>query len=143
MKYLRIIHSAFAAKKKIVLTQPQVISGLGGIGKTQTRFEYAYRYSEGYRYIFWTRADTNELLVSDFGNIASLLDLPVKDDKNQDLSVSSVKYWLQTHNDWLLILDNADDLETARNFLPTRLQGHDSADVPRTSYRSRYPRYRG
>ncbi len=38
---------------------PQGISGLGGIGKTQTALEYAYRYREEYQATFWVRAGTH------------------------------------------------------------------------------------
>ena len=108
--------------KKASLTQ--VISGLGGIGKTQTALEYAYRHQDDYRYIFWIKADTHELLTSDFVAMASLLNLPVKDDKDQNLAVAAVKTWLQNNTGWLLIFDNADNLETAYKFLPQSSQGH-------------------
>jgi MinD superfamily P-loop ATPase len=83
------LRASLLKSKKASLTQTQVISGLGGIGKTQTALEYAYRHREDYRYIFWVRADTHELLTSDFAAMASALDLPVKDDKDQNLAVNA------------------------------------------------------
>ena len=41
-----------------------------------------------------------------------------------DRIVQAVKNWLEEHTHWLLILDNADDLELACSFLPTKAQGH-------------------
>src|SRR5262249_14672599 len=38
--------------------------------------------------------------------------------------INAVKMWLQTHDSWLLILDNADDLAMVREFVPTILGGH-------------------
>jgi hypothetical protein len=35
-----------------------------------------------------------------------------------------VKDWLKTSQDWLLLLDNADDLNLVQTFLPTRFAGH-------------------
>jgi len=59
----------------------QAISGLGGIGKTQTAIEYAYRHRDQYRPVLWSGADSRDALVSGFGAIASLLDLPEKDER--------------------------------------------------------------
>ncbi len=114
------LHVAFTSKVML----PQVISGLGGIGKTQTALEYAYRYQQDYRYIFWVRADTPDLLNSDFIIIAGLLELATKDIQDQTLTIAAVKHWLQTHTGWLLVLDNADDSQAVLNFLPAKLQGH-------------------
>src|SRR6266702_5493899 len=47
-------------------TQPLAISGLGGIGKTQTTTEYAYRFRERYRQVLWAKADTRENLIQDY-----------------------------------------------------------------------------
>jgi hypothetical protein len=38
--------------------------------------------------------------------------------------VEAVKGWLSTHEHWLLILDNADDLALAADFLPQADTGH-------------------
>lgn len=36
----------------------EVISGLGGIGKTQTAVEYAYRYRDQYQAVLWLNAES-------------------------------------------------------------------------------------
>jgi hypothetical protein len=38
--------------------------------------------------------------------------------------IQAVKMWLQNHRNWLLILDNADELDILSAFLPPRLGGH-------------------
>ena len=38
--------------------------------------------------------------------------------------LAAVKAWLQTHEHWLLILDNADDLDLVSSFLPLTAGGH-------------------
>jgi hypothetical protein len=100
------------------------LSGLGGVGKTQTVVEYAHRHLAEYNHTFFTVADSRESLVSGYVTILSLLELPEADAQDQMLAVESVKRWLSSHEDWLLILDNADNLGMARAFLPSGKKGH-------------------
>ncbi|MFL5587150.1 MAG: tetratricopeptide repeat protein, partial [Ktedonobacteraceae bacterium] len=116
------LHNALSKDKTAALTQ--AISGLGGIGKTQTAIEYAYRHRDNYQYIFWVRSETREQLISDFIAIADLLNLSEKDAKDQGIIVDAVKKWLGANTGWLLILDNADDLAMAKDFLPSLSKGH-------------------
>ncbi len=104
--------------------QPQAISGLGGIGKTQTAIEYAYRSRSKYQAVLWARADTRENLVQKYVDIALLLGLPEQRQQDQTRIVEAVKRWLREHRGWLLILDNADDLGMVRDFLPGTDTGH-------------------
>ncbi|MFH7029679.1 MAG: FxSxx-COOH system tetratricopeptide repeat protein [Heteroscytonema crispum UTEX LB 1556] len=99
-------------------------SGLGGIGKTQTAIEYAYRYRNEYQRLLWVRAASQLELVSDFVEVARLLKLPVSQEKDESLVVAVVKQWLETHNGWLLILDNVDEIPMLQEFLPGAHQGN-------------------
>ncbi|MGJ3252362.1 MAG: tetratricopeptide repeat protein [Elainellaceae cyanobacterium] len=106
------------------LSQPAAISGLGGIGKTQTAIEYAYRYRDAYSAVFWVRAESEDRLISGFMGIAELLKLPGRDQQDQQIVVAAAKHWLNEHENWLLIFDNANELNLLRNYLPREMGGH-------------------
>src|SRR6266516_2618114 len=116
--------STLHAGQPTALSQPQAISGLGGIGKTQLALEYAYRYRQKYQAVLWAQAETRENLTSSYLTIATLLNLPEKSEQESARVIAAAKNWLQRNTDWLLILDNADDLALARDFLPPSVGGH-------------------
>ena len=105
------LQEALAARGRAAL------SGLGGVGKTQTAVEYAHQPLDGIRPYLWVFADSQKALVAGYVTIAGLLKLPESNAQDQTLAVEAVKRWLGSHERWLLILDNADDIVMARAFL--------------------------
>src|SRR5450755_2302984 len=119
------LHAQLQAGQTTALSQsPQAISGLGGIGKTQLAIEYAYRYAHDYEAVLWARAETREDLIASYSALAILLNLPEQQADKQEITIAAVKVWLQKNSKWLLILDNADDLELLPPFLPPVPGGH-------------------
>jgi tetratricopeptide (TPR) repeat protein len=109
---LNILRHALEKRKSAAL------SGFGGFGKTQTAIEYVYQYRAHYTGVFWAKAESRDQLLGDFVSIARMLNLPSSEAQEQEVTVAEVKQFLETHAGWLLILDNADDLDVAREFLP-------------------------
>jgi tetratricopeptide (TPR) repeat protein len=97
---------------------------LGGVGKTQTAVEYAHRQRAEYTHAFWVTADSREAVGSGYATIVSVLELPEAGAPDQTLAVEAMKCWLSTHENWLLVLDNADDLAMTREFIPSGNSGH-------------------
>lgn len=99
------------------------LCGLGGIGKTQTAVEYAYRFRQKYQAVLWTRAESFQALSASYNAIAKLLRLPERSELDQAVIIQAVKRWLQNYRDWLLIFDSVDDLKLLPDFLPLISQG--------------------
>jgi tetratricopeptide (TPR) repeat protein len=121
---LERLHGQLAHTHRAALTQSTALTGLGGIGKTQTAIEYAYRYRQDYRAILWVRAANQETLTADLAALARLLHLLERESQDQRHIVAVVKRWLAREQGWLLILDNADDLTLIEDVLPTGAEGH-------------------
>jgi tetratricopeptide (TPR) repeat protein len=104
-----------------VLTQ--AITGLGGIGKTQTALAYCYRHLADYRLIWWLRAESPATLAADFATLAEPLGLdPAVAD--QEKLLFSIRTALQATDRWLLVLDNVEDPGLPRRYLPSTGSGH-------------------
>ncbi|KAL3482632.1 nucleoside phosphorylase domain-containing protein [Aspergillus germanicus] len=87
------------------------IAGLGGVGKTQIALELAYRIRdrEPECSIFWIPCTSYEAVEQAFMTIAQLVGL-------QDVEPAEVKerlrtYFSQSSKKWIMIFDNADDMD--------------------------------
>jgi nucleoside phosphorylase len=121
------LHEALKNENEIAITPSKkatALSGLGGVGKTQTVAEYAHRYQADYSAVLWVLADGKDLLRSSFAQLSVLLGFKAEKQDDQILAVQS---WLRNNDGWLLIFDNAETLElltAAKELLPTNAQGH-------------------
>ena len=96
-----------------------VISGLGGIGKTQTALEYAIRHRADYPAgVFWINAETTVGLSSGFAAIAKTPSVLGPDAHYNEQSVAAALKWLGANPGWLLILDNVEDRKDVLPFIP-------------------------
>ena len=119
---LEALHRQLTTEHTTTLTQ--AITGLGGIGKTQTAIEYAYRHREGYRIVWWLRAEEVTTLAADYAQLAIQLNLPEHEATEQTIQIQAVRSWLEQHTGWLLIFDNAEERHAIRPYLPQIGNGH-------------------
>ena len=123
-----------------------VLSGAGGIGKTDIAVEYTYRYQEAYSYIFWVSAETPISCADTYSIIATELIISEDDFAyGQDRLISLGREFLeQTDAKWLLVFDNACSWSDLQQFIPIRphettgsilitARTSDLTDVPSTS----------
>ncbi|MBO0796253.1 MAG: helix-turn-helix transcriptional regulator, partial [Ktedonobacteraceae bacterium] len=121
---LQSLHKQLHRERTLALSQSWAISGLGGIGKTQIALEYAYRYRQDYRSVFWTSAATQQSLQTGIFTLAKLLRIPEPTQQDYTQALQAVKQWFTTHDGWLWILDNADDLSLVQQVMPAEQPGH-------------------
>jgi hypothetical protein len=114
-----------------------VISGLGGVGKTQCALEYAIGREGEFDAVLWAHADTTPKLDESFSRISVALGLEqAAKAGDRVVSRSLVMEWLSNpvkepqaspsevdpaaqRANWLLIFDNADDPSVLADFWPS------------------------
>lgn len=120
------------------------LSGLGGIGKTQVAIEYAFSRKASFDAIFWIEADESTQLAEGFGRIAAQFGFSDTADADRVVSRNIALEWLANprkrlprgseseSNDvhvtdseatWLVIFNNADNLELLQSYWPVGSSG--------------------
>jgi tetratricopeptide (TPR) repeat protein/transcriptional regulator with XRE-family HTH domain len=120
---LQELHCVLAPGTTEAMTQSRAISGLGGIGKTQTALEYAYRYRDDYSAVLWLQADSRESLSLACVQLVQELGLPEQNETDQARIAAAARRWLKSKTKWLLVLDNVEDLSIVEEFLPPGYRG--------------------
>lgn len=98
-------------------TQAVALQGMGGVGKTQLALEYAYRYRAAYDVVAWLNADTEESLQGSLRDLGGRLNLH-SEQTGPDYARAVVQELSRGRRRWLLILDNADEPDAVRTYLP-------------------------
>jgi tetratricopeptide (TPR) repeat protein len=100
---------------------PQALHGMGGVGKSQLAIEYVHRHSQDYDLVWWISAEHQGQILGALTNLAQRLKLDTSNEAN--IAVPAVREALSTgqtgYRRWLLIFDNAENVEDVRQFFPT------------------------
>ena len=121
---LTALHSALVETHEVSITQPQAITGLGGIGKTQLAIEYAHRYEDQYGLIGWIHAEEEETLVADLFALVRAMGLALEPTTPPDEMLAHLHTALASREGWLLVLDNAENRSKLRKYVPPTGTGH-------------------
>jgi tetratricopeptide (TPR) repeat protein len=111
--------------------QRTAIEGLGGIGKTQIALEAAFRIHETHDCgVFWVPAVDAITFENAYREIGRQLQIKGIDEDKADVKLLVKTTLSQSTHKWLLIIDNADDIELffagatpLRDYLPFSRQG--------------------
>jgi tetratricopeptide (TPR) repeat protein len=106
----------------------QVITGMGGIGKTELATEYIYRNIGKYQIVWWIRAEHHDRVREALVTLARRLEpRPVSADNSRARTIEAVLTRLHSEPEpsWLLVYDNVVDPFDLQKYLPaSRAAGH-------------------
>ncbi|MGI5253482.1 FxSxx-COOH system tetratricopeptide repeat protein [Actinacidiphila glaucinigra] len=110
---------------------PHALQGLGGVGKSQLALEYVYKHQQQYKVICWIPAERESLILGALSQLAARLGVVPADAENRgapaaNTAVPAVLEALRTgvpHEDWLLVFDNAEDIDIVRGYFPANGPG--------------------
>lgn len=106
----------------VTAAQPEVLHGMGGVGKSQLAVEYVYRNQAKFDVIWWIPAERTVKIANSLVELGLRLGLDVGAESK--FAVQSVLSALegqpqyQVPSNWLLVFDNADDPEVIGPYLP-------------------------
>ncbi|SDR23658.1 FxSxx-COOH system tetratricopeptide repeat protein [Thermostaphylospora chromogena] len=108
----------------------QVIQGMGGVGKSELARQYIDRHKDRYRVVWWITATNPEQITTDLAHLAERLHPPLPQAValsmalGLDKAADWAKAWLQSHDGWLLVLDNLEDPRHIQDLLGQLRSGH-------------------
>ena len=104
----------------------QVITGMGGIGKTEIATEYIHRHIDKYEIIWWIRAEHHDRVREALVRLGQRLELrQATTNSGRDRTIAAVLNALESgfRPSWLLVYDNAAQPLDLQRYLPTCLPG--------------------
>jgi len=121
---LTSLHDYFARQISLHRTCIQALSGPVGVGKTQIAVEYAHLHKEQYEMVLWFEAASRSILNDKIISYAEQLSLTEHDLIDEQHCFGAFKRWLQQYDNWLLVLDNLEDMTLIEQIVPAESTGH-------------------
>lgn len=95
--------------------QALILTGLGGVGKTQTAVEFSYRYHPYFNGVYWIQADQS--IEAEIANCGREMGLEAWPEELPDQVAATLRTWNQPERRNLIVLDNLEDISLFRNWI--------------------------
>jgi nucleoside phosphorylase/tetratricopeptide (TPR) repeat protein len=119
---------------------PVVLTGIGGVGKTQLTVEHAHTHREALDVVWTVRAEDPAIAGQDYAALAAALHLPGSDNSDLTAVADLTRAWLSSHDRWLLICDNASNAADIDPLLPGEISGQVLVTSRNPAWPPRYAR---
>ena len=98
----------------------QVISGMGGVGKTEVAIEYIHRHRDRYDIVWWIRAEQHDRVRDALVSLGERLELRMVTSGGRDRAIAVVLEALTSgiRPNWLLVYDNVAEPLDLQRYLP-------------------------
>jgi tetratricopeptide (TPR) repeat protein len=98
----------------------QVISGMGGVGKTEIATEYIHLHRDQYDLIWWIRAEHHDRVRDALVSLGERLELRLATSGGRDRAIAAVLEALESgiRPNWLLVYDNVAEPLDLQRYLP-------------------------
>jgi len=104
---LGALGGALAGRGGALVTQ--AVFGLGGVGKSELALQYAHAHRGDYGLVWWITATDGAALEAGLAELANRLCPAVAVLASTAEAAGWAAGWLQSHEGWLLVLDNVED----------------------------------
>ncbi|WTW98864.1 FxSxx-COOH system tetratricopeptide repeat protein [Streptomycetaceae bacterium NBC_01309] len=114
-EYLEAVHDGLGVRG--AQSAVHALIGMGGVGKSQIAVEYVHRHAREYDLVWWLPAWDHNMIAAGFSELAQRMGLPGGDGP---ATVRAVLEALRggAYGSWLLVFDNAEDVNSVRLFMP-------------------------
>ncbi|WP_158273902.1 tetratricopeptide repeat protein [Micromonospora sp. RP3T] len=89
-----------------------VLHGLGGVGKTELALQFTHTARDRFTLTWWITADTGDNLAAGLAALTRALNPGWPATAGVSDAADWATQWLASHADWLVVLDNVNDLAT-------------------------------